>query len=127
MSVSVLSLTRPLDTVSGLLQLASLLGLALLLLKAAQLYQRRQWLLKAVQQFPSPPSHWLFGHKREVGRGWTGEREGWAGWGRQQLPTQHLFGVALGLRILILHITLSFPHSLQYNMNIQSLFLCSLV
>ena len=35
--------------------------------------------------------------------------------------------VALGLRILILHITLSFPHSLQYNMNIQSLFLCSLV
>ena len=72
MSVSVLSLTRPLDTVSGLLQLASLLGLALLLLKAAQLYQRRQWLLKAVQQFPSPPSHWFFGHKQEVGMGWTG-------------------------------------------------------
>ncbi|KAM8935317.1 cytochrome P450 4A11-like isoform 2-T2 [Lycaon pictus] len=69
MSVSVLSLTRPLDTVSGLLQLASLLGLALLLLKAAQLYQRRQWLLKAVQQFPSPPSHWLFGHKRELQKG----------------------------------------------------------
>ena len=72
MSVSVLSLTRPLDTVSGLLQLASLLGLALLLLKAAQLYQHRQWLLKAVQQFPSPPSHWFFGHKQEVGMGWTG-------------------------------------------------------
>ncbi|CAD7684335.1 unnamed protein product [Nyctereutes procyonoides] len=65
MSVSVLSLTRPLDTVSGLLQLASLLGLALLLLKAAQLYQRRQWMLKAIQQFPSPPSHWFFGHKQE--------------------------------------------------------------
>uniref|UniRef100_A0A8C0SQF1 Cytochrome P450 4A38 n=1 Tax=Canis lupus familiaris TaxID=9615 RepID=A0A8C0SQF1_CANLF len=69
MSVSVLSLTRPLDTVSGLLQLASLLGLALLLLKAAQLYQRRQWLLKAVQQFPSPPSHWFFGHKQEFQTG----------------------------------------------------------
>uniref|UniRef100_A0A4X1TFC5 Uncharacterized protein n=1 Tax=Sus scrofa TaxID=9823 RepID=A0A4X1TFC5_PIG len=44
---------------------ASLLGLLLLLLKAAQLYLRRQWLLKALQQFPSPPSHWLYGHSRE--------------------------------------------------------------
>lgn len=70
MSVSVLSITRPLGGISGLLQGASLLGLALLLLKAAQLYLRRQWLLKAVQEFPSPPSHWLFGHKLEVGRGW---------------------------------------------------------
>uniref|UniRef100_A0A8C8WXU5 Cytochrome P450 4A11-like n=1 Tax=Panthera leo TaxID=9689 RepID=A0A8C8WXU5_PANLE len=68
MSVSVLSFTRPLDGVSGLLQVASLLGFALLLLKAAQLYLHRQWLLKAVQHFPSPPSHWLFGHIQEVGR-----------------------------------------------------------
>uniref|UniRef100_A0A667IJT9 Cytochrome P450 family 4 subfamily A member 37 n=1 Tax=Lynx canadensis TaxID=61383 RepID=A0A667IJT9_LYNCA len=65
MSVSVLSFTRPLDGVSGLLQVASLLGFTLLLLKAAQLYLRRQWLLKAVQHFPSPPSHWLFGHIQE--------------------------------------------------------------
>uniref|UniRef100_A0A8C8WX73 Uncharacterized protein n=1 Tax=Panthera leo TaxID=9689 RepID=A0A8C8WX73_PANLE len=65
MSVSVLSFTRPLDGVSGLLQVASLLGFALLLLKAAQLYLHRQWLLKAVQHFPSPPSHWLFGHIQE--------------------------------------------------------------
>ncbi|XP_030888404.1 cytochrome P450 4A11-like [Leptonychotes weddellii] len=65
MSVSVLSITGPLGGISGLLQGASLLGLALLLLKAAQLYLRRQWLLKAVQEFPSPPSHWLFGHKLE--------------------------------------------------------------
>ena len=72
MSVSVLSFTRPLDGVSGLLQVASLLGFALLLLKAAQLYLRRQWLLKAVQHFLSPPSHWLFGHIQEVGRGWLG-------------------------------------------------------
>ncbi|XP_040311902.1 cytochrome P450 4A11-like [Herpailurus yagouaroundi] len=69
MSVSVLSFTRPLDGVSGLLQVASLLGFTLLLLKAAQLYLHRQWLLKAVQHFPSPPSHWLFGHIQEVGRG----------------------------------------------------------
>uniref|UniRef100_A0A8D1HM48 Uncharacterized protein n=1 Tax=Sus scrofa TaxID=9823 RepID=A0A8D1HM48_PIG len=54
-----------LASVSGLLQVASLLGLLLLLLKAAQLYLRRQWLLKALQQFPSPPSHWLYGHSRE--------------------------------------------------------------
>uniref|UniRef100_A0A8C0CIB3 Taurochenodeoxycholic 6 alpha-hydroxylase-like n=1 Tax=Balaenoptera musculus TaxID=9771 RepID=A0A8C0CIB3_BALMU len=65
MSVSVLSPTRALGGVSGLLQVASLLGLVLLLLKAAQLYLRRQWLLKALQQFPSPPSHWLYGHMQE--------------------------------------------------------------
>lgn len=48
MSVSMLSLTRPLGSVSGLLPVASLLSLALLLLKAAKLYLPRQWLLKAV-------------------------------------------------------------------------------
>ncbi|KAJ8779586.1 hypothetical protein J1605_012470 [Eschrichtius robustus] len=66
MSVSVLSPTRALGGVSGLLQVASLLGLVLLLLKPAQLYLRRQWLLKALQQFPSPPSHWLYGHMQEA-------------------------------------------------------------
>ncbi|KAF6344894.1 hypothetical protein mRhiFer1_010267 [Rhinolophus ferrumequinum] len=65
MSVSVLSPTSPLGGISGLLQVAALLGLALLLLKAAQLYLHRQWLLKALQQFPSPPPHWLFGHNQE--------------------------------------------------------------
>ncbi|XP_065753275.1 cytochrome P450 4A25-like isoform X2 [Phocoena phocoena] len=65
MSVSALSTPRALGGVSGLLQAASLLGLVLLLLKAAQLYLRRQWLLKALQQFPSPPSHWLYGHMQE--------------------------------------------------------------
>ncbi|XP_054576588.1 LOW QUALITY PROTEIN: cytochrome P450 4A6-like [Eptesicus fuscus] len=65
MSVSVLSPTRLLGSASGLLQVASLLALVLLLLKAAQLYLHRQWLLKAVREFPSPPSHWLFGHNQE--------------------------------------------------------------
>ncbi|XP_054546835.1 cytochrome P450 4A11-like isoform X2 [Talpa occidentalis] len=65
MSASVLSPSGPLASVSGLLQVASLLSLVLLLIKAAQLYLHRQWLLKALQQFPCPPSHWLFGHSKE--------------------------------------------------------------
>ncbi|XP_045704469.1 cytochrome P450 4A11-like, partial [Phyllostomus hastatus] len=65
MSVSVLSPTRALGSISGILQVASLLCLVLLLLKAAQLYLRRKWLLKALQQFPCPPSHWLFRHQQE--------------------------------------------------------------
>ncbi|XP_037357262.1 cytochrome P450 4A11-like isoform X2 [Talpa occidentalis] len=65
MSASVLSPSGPLASVSGLLQVASLLSLVLLLIKAAQLYLHRQWLLKALQQFPCPPSHWLFGHYKE--------------------------------------------------------------
>ncbi|XP_062049309.1 cytochrome P450 4A4 [Lepus europaeus] len=65
MSVSALSPTRLPGSLSGLLQAAALLGLLLLLLKAAQLYRRRQWLLRALQQFPCPPSHWLLGHSGE--------------------------------------------------------------
>ncbi|XP_040087881.1 cytochrome P450 4A11-like [Oryx dammah] len=64
MSVSALSPSRALGGVSGLLQVVSLLSLVLLLLKVAQLYLCRQWLLKAFH-FPSPPSHWFYGHKRE--------------------------------------------------------------
>ncbi|KAM6172035.1 cytochrome P450 4A6-like isoform 1-T1 [Erethizon dorsatum] len=65
MSVSALSPTRFPGGISGLLQVASLLGLLLLLFKAAQLYLHRQWLLKALQQFPCPPPHWFFGHKQQ--------------------------------------------------------------
>ncbi|OWK04919.1 CYP4A22 [Cervus elaphus hippelaphus] len=65
MSVCMLSPTSALGSVSGLLQVISLLGLVLLLLKAVQLYLCRQWLLKPLHQFPSPPSHWLYGHKQE--------------------------------------------------------------
>ncbi|XP_004679030.1 PREDICTED: cytochrome P450 4A11-like [Condylura cristata] len=65
MSVSVLTPIRPLASVSGLLQVACLLSLVLLLIKFVQLFLHRQWLLKAVQQFPSPPSHWFFGHSKE--------------------------------------------------------------
>ncbi|XP_010608555.1 cytochrome P450 4A4 isoform X2 [Fukomys damarensis] len=65
MGISAFNPTRFPGSISGLLQVASLLALLLLLFKAAQLYLHRQWLLKAVQQFPCPPSHWLFGHKQE--------------------------------------------------------------
>uniref|UniRef100_A0A452FMD7 Taurochenodeoxycholic 6 alpha-hydroxylase-like n=1 Tax=Capra hircus TaxID=9925 RepID=A0A452FMD7_CAPHI len=65
MSVSALSPSRALGGVSGVLPVVLLLGLVLVLLKAAQLYLRRQWLLKALHHFPSPPSHWFYGHKRE--------------------------------------------------------------
>ncbi|XP_051027633.1 cytochrome P450 4A12B isoform X2 [Acomys russatus] len=63
MSVSALSPTRFLGSVSGFLQVVSVLGLLLLLFKAVQFYLHRQWLLKAFQQFPCPPFHWFFGHK----------------------------------------------------------------
>ncbi|XP_019060962.1 cytochrome P450 4A6 isoform X2 [Fukomys damarensis] len=63
MGISAFNPTRFPGSISGLLQVASLLALLLLLFKAAQLYLHRQWLLKALQQFPSAPSHWLFGHK----------------------------------------------------------------
>nr|XP_034357921.1 cytochrome P450 4A10-like isoform X3 [Arvicanthis niloticus] len=62
MSISALSPMRFLECISGFLQVASLIGLLLLLFKAAQYYLRRQWLLTALHEFPSPPSHWLFGH-----------------------------------------------------------------
>ncbi|XP_021567605.1 cytochrome P450 4A11-like isoform X2 [Carlito syrichta] len=65
MSVSVLSPMQLLGSISGLLQVASLLVLLLLLLKAAQLYLHRQCLLKDLQQFPSAPVHWFFGHSWE--------------------------------------------------------------
>ncbi|XP_020843327.1 cytochrome P450 4A11 [Phascolarctos cinereus] len=51
--------------VSGLLQVSFLLGLGLLVLKVAQMYVRRQRLLGDFQNFPGPPSHWLYGNTLE--------------------------------------------------------------
>ncbi|XP_040613355.1 cytochrome P450 4A10-like [Mesocricetus auratus] len=67
MSVSALSPSRFAGSLSGFLQVASVLALLLLLLKVAQFYLHRQWLLKAFQQFPSPPFHWFFGHQQFQG------------------------------------------------------------
>ncbi|XP_021016526.1 cytochrome P450 4A12A [Mus caroli] len=63
MSASALSSIRFPGSIYEFLQVASVLSLLLLLFKTAQLYLHRQWLLSSTQQFPSPPSHWLFGHK----------------------------------------------------------------
>ena len=63
MSISALSPTRLTGSISSFLQVASVLGLLLLLFKAVQFYLQRKWLLKAFQKFPSPPFHWFFGHK----------------------------------------------------------------
>ncbi|XP_058537031.1 cytochrome P450 4A4-like isoform X3 [Ochotona princeps] len=65
MGVSALSPTSLMGSFSGLLQVVFLLGLLLLLFKIVQFYLQRLWLLRALQQFPSPPSNWFFGHLRE--------------------------------------------------------------
>ncbi|KAH0509175.1 Cytochrome P450 4A10 [Microtus ochrogaster] len=67
MSVSALSPTRLTGSISGFLQVVSMLSLLLLLFKAIQFYLCRQWLLKAFQKFPSPPFHWFFEHKQLQG------------------------------------------------------------
>uniref|UniRef100_A0A8B9PMX8 Uncharacterized protein n=1 Tax=Apteryx owenii TaxID=8824 RepID=A0A8B9PMX8_APTOW len=48
--------------VSRVLHLAAVFCLTCVLLKAIQLYHRRQELLKAFVKFPGHPTHWLFGH-----------------------------------------------------------------
>ncbi|XP_015280087.1 PREDICTED: cytochrome P450 4A4-like [Gekko japonicus] len=39
------------------------------LLKAIQLYWRKRELLNTFKMFPGPPSHWLYGHNKEIRRG----------------------------------------------------------
>lgn len=46
--------------------LAIVFCLTYVLLKVIQLYRRRQQLLKALDCFPGPPMHWLYGHAHEV-------------------------------------------------------------
>ncbi|XP_067391739.1 cytochrome P450 4B1-like [Emydura macquarii macquarii] len=49
-----------------LLYLAAGFCLIYVLLKAIQLYRKRQQLLKAFENFPGPPSHWLYGHNYQT-------------------------------------------------------------
>uniref|UniRef100_A0A8C0GU78 Cytochrome P450 n=1 Tax=Chelonoidis abingdonii TaxID=106734 RepID=A0A8C0GU78_CHEAB len=51
---------------SLLLYLAAGFCLIYVLLKAIQLYRKRQQLLKAFESFPGPPSHWLYGHSSQI-------------------------------------------------------------
>ncbi|CAM5162800.1 unnamed protein product [Natator depressus] len=54
---------------SLLLYLAAGFCLIYVLLKAIQLYRKKQQLLKAFASFPGPPSHWLYGHNSQISQG----------------------------------------------------------
>uniref|UniRef100_A0A8C0BK10 CP4B1 protein n=1 Tax=Buteo japonicus TaxID=224669 RepID=A0A8C0BK10_9AVES len=45
-----------------ILQLSVVLGVIFVLLKVAQFYKERKKLIKALEAFPGPPKHWLYGH-----------------------------------------------------------------
>ncbi|XP_044883777.1 cytochrome P450 4B1-like isoform X2 [Mauremys mutica] len=48
--------------VSQMFHLMAVVCLACVVLKAIQLYRRKQKLLKIFKRFPGPPTHWLYGH-----------------------------------------------------------------
>ncbi|NXY02550.1 CP4B1 protein, partial [Pteruthius melanotis] len=48
------------------LQLSVLLGVIFVLLKVLQFYQERKKLIKALEAFPGPPKHWLYGHNHLI-------------------------------------------------------------
>ncbi|XP_075615584.1 cytochrome P450 4B1 isoform X2 [Balearica regulorum gibbericeps] len=47
---------------AAVLQLFAVLGVILVLLKVAKFYWERKKLIKALEAFPGPPKHWLYGH-----------------------------------------------------------------
>ncbi|XP_042641862.1 cytochrome P450 4B1 [Tyto alba] len=48
------------------LQLSVVLGVIFMLLKVAQFYRERKKLIKALEAFPGPPKHWLYGHNHVI-------------------------------------------------------------
>ncbi|NXJ88518.1 CP4B1 protein, partial [Corythaixoides concolor] len=48
------------------LQLSVVLGVIFVLLKVVRFYQERKKLIKALEAFPGPPKHWLYGHNHLV-------------------------------------------------------------
>ncbi|NXX04501.1 CP4B1 protein, partial [Larus smithsonianus] len=48
------------------LQLSVVLGVIFIVLKVAQFYQERKKLIKALEAFPGPPKHWLYGHNHLI-------------------------------------------------------------
>ncbi|KAM4895652.1 cytochrome P450 4A4-like [Sylvia borin] len=48
------------------LQLSVLLGVAFVLLKVLQFYWERKKVIKAMEAFPGPPKHWLYGHNHLI-------------------------------------------------------------
>ncbi|NXA06509.1 CP4B1 protein, partial [Sapayoa aenigma] len=49
-----------------LLQLSVVLGVIFVLLKVSQFYRERKKLIKALEAFPGPPKHWLYGHNHLI-------------------------------------------------------------
>ncbi|KFP75358.1 Cytochrome P450 4B1, partial [Acanthisitta chloris] len=48
------------------LQLSVVLGVIFVLLKVVQFYRERRKLVKALEAFPGPPKHWLYGHNHMI-------------------------------------------------------------
>ncbi|KAJ1169939.1 hypothetical protein NDU88_001823 [Pleurodeles waltl] len=65
-----------------LVHLAAVFCLAFLLLKAIQLHHRRKELLRALQSFPGPPCHWLYGQVHEFNEDGT-DLDKMVAWGTQ--------------------------------------------
>ncbi|NXB93411.1 CP4B1 protein, partial [Vidua chalybeata] len=57
------NITRP---SAAILQLSVLLGVIFVLLKVLQLYWERKKLIKALEAFPGPPKHCLYGHNHLI-------------------------------------------------------------
>ncbi|OXB78944.1 UNVERIFIED_CONTAM: hypothetical protein H355_013824 [Colinus virginianus] len=49
-----------------ILQLSVVLGVIFVLLKVVKFYQERKKIVKALEAFPGPPKHWLYGHNRLI-------------------------------------------------------------
>uniref|UniRef100_A0A8C7A121 Cytochrome P450 4B1-like n=1 Tax=Nothoprocta perdicaria TaxID=30464 RepID=A0A8C7A121_NOTPE len=61
-----LCVLSPAKQVKKLDTLSLVLGFIFVLLKAAQFYQKRKKVLKALEAFPGPPKHWLYGHSHQL-------------------------------------------------------------
>ncbi|NXT92156.1 CP4B1 protein, partial [Anhinga rufa] len=59
------SIARPSAVI---LQLSVVLGVIFVLLKVTQFYWERKKLIKALEAFPGPPKHWLYGHNHLITR-----------------------------------------------------------
>ncbi|NWQ60271.1 CP4B1 protein, partial [Neopipo cinnamomea] len=53
-------------TSAVVLQLSVVLGVIFVLLKVVQFYQERKKLIKALEAFPGPQKHWLYGHNHLI-------------------------------------------------------------
>ncbi|NXJ09032.1 CP4B1 protein, partial [Odontophorus gujanensis] len=57
------SIARPSAVI---LQLSVVLGVIFVLLKVVKFYQERKKIVKALEAFPGPPKHWLYGHNHLI-------------------------------------------------------------